>query len=157
MLKDTLLVQVLDGTLKDYKRHASGVYKDFYICIDFKEPFYFTRINAVFTDESKELLFSFLENEKKELRHLKSFELKDSEVLLAIVQPNFKKNIPTVLNSVIDPVMDFLSENHFTTGCGKCGKDKPVYCSEIKKQHHHYCEACATIAKQATEKKKKWL
>ena len=148
MLKDTLLSQVLDGTLKDYKKHVTGVYRDFYICIDFKEPFYFARINVVITEENKEALLLFLENKKKELRHLKVFEVKDHELLLAIVQPNFKKNIPTVLNNAIEPILNFLVENHFVTGCGKCGKDEPVYCTEMKKQHHHYCEACAIEAKK---------
>ena len=155
MLKENLLVQVLDGTLTDYKKHATGVYKNFYICIDFKEPFYFTRINAILSSETKEQLTIFLTDAKKELRHLKSFELKDNEVLLAIVQPNFKKNVPSILNSVIGPIVNFLSENHYISGCGKCGSEEPLYCKEIQKQHHLYCEGCILFAEENTQKKQR--
>ncbi len=152
MLKETLLSQVLDGTLKDYKKHLSGVYEDYYICIDFKEPFYFTRINVVFPSSDKDHLETFLASTKKKLRHLKAFELNDSELVLAIVQPNFKKNVPTVLNTVIKPIIEFLAENNFTSGCGKCGSDEPVYCTEVKKQHHHYCEVCSAESKTHNKK-----
>lgn len=155
MLKENLLVQVLNGTLTDYKKYAAGVYENFYICMDFKEPFYFTRINVVLSDENEEQLTLFLTNIQKELRHFKSFEIKDNEILLAIVQPNFKKNVPSVLNSIIEPIVNFLSENHYISGCGKCGGEGPLYCRQFKNQHHLYCEGCILFAEENSQKKQR--
>ena len=123
--------------------------------MDFKEPFYFTRINAVLSNDNKEQLTLFLADAKKDFRHLKSYELKDNEILLAIVQPNFKKNVPSVLNSVIDPVIHFLSRNHFVSGCGKCGSVEPVHCTTIQKEHHLYCEGCILFAEENAQKKQR--
>ena len=100
-------------------------------------------------------LVTFLTDTKRDIRNLKSFELIDNEILLAIVQPNFKKNIPLVLNTIIEPVINFLSAANFSSGCGKCGKCSPVYCTEIKKQHHHYCEICAAHSKKENSQKSK--
>lgn len=155
MLKEHLLSQILGGTLTDYKRYLSGVCKDYYICIDFKEPYYAVRINACLADEKMvQVLEEFLVGLKSDKRHLKTVELTEHEITLIVVQPNFKKHVPEILNGIIEPILEYLSENGYRSGCAKCGEEGDVCCVEIeKRQHHLLCKDCA--AEVAGEKQKK--
>ena len=155
MLKNHLLSQILDGTLTDYKRHLSGICKDYYICIDFKEPYYAVRINACLADgKMAQDLAEFLAGLKSDKHHMKTIELTEHEITLIVAQPNFKKHVPEILNGIIEPILEYLFVNGYRSGCAKCGEEGDVCCVEIEKQQHHlFCKDCA--AEVTAEKQKK--
>ena len=94
MLKNHLLSQILDGTLTDYKRHLSGICKDYYICIDFKEPYYAVRINACLADgKMAQDLAEFLAGLKSDKHHMKTIELTEHEITDVLVLYNISNFI----------------------------------------------------------------
>jgi len=144
MMKEKLRSQILGGALQDYKKHLAGSYRGFYITVDFISPQYIVRINASSpNDEGNAALKAFAEQQKTANKHLNNVAIYDHAIVLSIRMPNLAKNIPSTLNGIIEPIINYLINGIYSSGCENCGNAlEQISCYEINGQHHYICEAC---------------
>lgn len=144
MISEKLRVQLLGGSLRDFKNHMSGNYKGYYITMWLNGAQYCVMINA----HSKEdvgngLLNAFLQKQKEGSKNLSDFKTFEKAVLLSIKSPNLAKNVPTVLNDVIESVIDYLMKGSYESGCDCCGSTTEIInCYEINGGFHYICDNC---------------
>ena len=109
MLKEKLRAQILGGSLQDYKNHLSGLYKGFYITIDVLQAQYLVKISMnPANDTDMAALNSFLNNQKLNQKKLVNVATGSHSIMLTIKMPSLAKNIPEVVNGIVDPVIDYL-------------------------------------------------
>ena len=145
MLKEKLRLQVLNGTLADYKNYMAGSYRGYYILVDFHSPNYIVNIHASAPSEESLLsVQSFLDQHRNQVKQLTKTELRKNSITLIVATPNLAKNLPSALNSAIEPLISFLSDLGYTSGCGNCGNsNEPTSCYEVNGLHHYLCDTCA--------------
>lgn len=146
MIKESLRTKILNGSLKDYKNYLAGCYQEFYITIDFAAPYYLVRVNASSPNDSQNaLLAAYLEQQKNSNQALVKSEVYNHAFLLTIKEPNLKKNLPDVLNGLLNPILTYLSANGYATGCENCAtQTEQLNCYEINGMHHYVCNSCAS-------------
>ena len=144
MLKEKLRAQILGGSLQDYKNHLSGLYKGFYITIDVLQAQYLVKISMnPANDTDMAALNSFLNNQKLNQKKLVNVATGSHSIMLTIKMPSLAKNIPEVVNGIVDPVIDYLISYTFTSGCSECGTNmSQIDCYEINGGHYFLCDAC---------------
>lgn len=144
MIKENLRVQILNGSLQDYKHHLAGCYKGFYITVTFSSPYYSVRINASPKNDATDTeLHTFLEEFKHSHKHLSKAEILKHSILLTITSPNLRKNLSDVLNEIMKPVIDKLIDCAYISGCENCGSDANIpECYEINGTYHYLCSSC---------------
>lgn len=144
MIKENIRSQILNGSLQDYKRHLAGCYKGFYITVTFCSPYYTVRINAALkSDETNADLNAFLQELKHSHKHLSKTEIFKNSILLTVTSPNLRKNLPDVLNGIVNPAIDYLSNHFYTSGCENCGSNESTLeCYEINGTYHYLCGSC---------------
>ena len=122
MFKEKLRTQILGGCLQDYKNHLSGLYKGFYITLDGLQGQYLVKISINPANEADmAALVSFLDNQKLNQKKLINAVTGSHSISLTIKMPSLGKNIPDTINSIVDPVIDYLISYTFTSGCSECG------------------------------------
>lgn len=143
MIKEKLRSQILGGALQDYGPYLAGVYRGFYITVDLPAQ-YVVRINASSpNDEGNAALKAFAEQQKTTNKHLNNIAAYNHSIVLAIRTPNLSKNLPTVLNGIIEPIINYMVNGMYSSGCENCGNAlEQIHCYEINGQHHYICEAC---------------
>lgn len=146
MIKEKIRSQILNGSLQDYKKHLAGSYRGFYITVDLISPSYIVRINASSpNDEGNAALQTFIEQQKNANKHLTKVDVYNHTVALTISSPNLLKNLPNVLNNIIEPIINYLSNGAYSSGCENCGNSMTqVECYEINGLHHYVCESCVS-------------
>lgn len=147
MINEKLRVQILGGCLQDYKDHATGTYKGYHTTLWMNgNAQYLVMINAHSANDSgNQQLNAFLQQQKKEVKHFVDFKTYDYSVLMVIQSPNLAKNVPTVLNEAIDPVINYLMNGVYESGCGFCGStSESLDCYNVNGGFHHACHNCST-------------
>lgn len=145
MLKEKLRLQLLNGSLVDHKTYLAGNYKGYRLVVDFRSPLYIVNIHASAPNEEALIsLQSFLVQHKNHIKQLTKAEARRNSITLSVARPNLAKNLPSVLNSVIDPLINYLSDVGYTSGCGNCGNiNESLSCYEVNGLHHYLCDTCA--------------
>lgn len=144
MFKEKIRTQILGGCLQDYKNHLSGLYKGFYITLDGLQGQYQVKI-SVNPAEPADMaaLNSFLNNQKLNQKKLLTVVTGSHSIILTIKMPSLAKNIPDTINSIIDPIIDYLISYTFTSGCSECGTNmEQIDCYEINGCHYFLCDTC---------------
>lgn len=144
MFKEKIRTQILGGCLQDYKNHLSGLYKGFYITLDGLQGQYQVKI-SVNPAEPADMaaLNSFLNNQKLNQKKLLTVVAGSHSIILTIKMPSLGKNIPDTINSIIDPIIDYLISYTFTSGCSECGTNmEQIDCYEINGSHYFLCNTC---------------
>lgn len=144
MIKENLREQILGGCLRDAKDHMSGNYKGYYLTVCTNNTQYFVMLNAhSANDAGNGLLNAFLQKQKEGNKSLVDVKTYEYSVLLTIKSPNLAKNIPEVLNGVIEPIVDYLVNGAYESGCDCCGSTtETVNCYEINGGFHYICDNC---------------
>lgn len=144
MIKEKLRAQILGGALQDHKNHLAGSYRGFYITVNSVPPQYIVRINASSpNDVGNVALKTFAEQQKIQNKHLNNVEVYSYAIVLTIRTPNLLKNLPTVMNSAIEPIINYLSNGMYSSGCENCGNAlEQISCYEVNGLHHHFCDGC---------------
>lgn len=155
MVKEKLRVKILDGSLQDYKTYLAGIYKGFYIIAEFRQPYYMVSINATSAnDANNEMLSAFLLQHKGTVKQLAKAEANAHSVSLSVAAPNLQKNLPDVLNNSISPIINYLVNGNYTSGCENCGDNmQQLHCYEINGLHHYICETCSKEIEASLQEK----
>lgn len=145
MIKEKIRAQILNGSLTDYKKYLAGCYRGYYIVVNFRSPHYIVDIHATTpNEEAFSQLQTFLTQHQKSVKLLAKAEMKNHSILLSVATPNLAKNLPKVLNDVIEPLLTQLINIGCTSGCGNCGDtDAQLSQYEVNGLHYYICDACA--------------
>ena len=146
MLGKKLCSQLLDGNMTDHNKYISGTCKGFYITINASENGMFVfQISAHSeNDPGNTLLRDFMESRKNASEQIQSVSVSNNSITVVSTRTFLAKKIPEHLNAAIMPVIDFLSENNYVSGCMQCGtQDAPVDCYDVNGAHHYLCPECA--------------
>lgn len=145
MVKENIREQILGGCLQDFKKHLAGNYRGFYITLEVApNGQYIAKINASSAnDPNNGQLNSFLTQQKEFLKQIIQIQTYAHTCVLSIRIPNLAKNIPEVVNSAVCPVIDYLVNYNYISGCGECGNpNEPLNCYEINGGYHYLCNNC---------------
>ncbi|MBQ8802452.1 MAG: hypothetical protein IJZ53_02295 [Tyzzerella sp.] len=155
MVKEKLRAKILDGSLQDYKTYLAGCYRGYHIVIEFRQPYYIVTINASSTnDANNEMLREFLAQHKGTVKKLAKAEANTHKVSLSVAAPNLQKNLPDVLNNSIAPIINYLVNGNYTSGCENCGDTmQQLHCYEINGLHHYICDTCAKEIEASLQEK----
>lgn len=145
MFNEKIRAQVLSGSLKDCKNHLAGNYKGYNITLYYVQPFYFVNIAAtVPSGGDLTSLQSFLTQQQVAVKGAGKFEVADHFIRLSVAMPNLMRSLPQRINDIVDPVINYLINAGYTSGCGNCGDTiNPVSKYEINGSYHYLCETCA--------------
>lgn len=152
MLGNKLCSRLLDGNMTDHKNYISGTCKGFYVTVN-------TTANGMFSfqisahsedDPENAALREFLESYKSTNKQIQSVKVYHNSVTIVSTRTFLAKKIPAHLNEAIMPVIDFLVNHNYLSGCMQCGtQDAQIECYEINGVHHYLCESC--VSKTETE------
>ncbi len=144
MVNETILTQILDGCLQDYSRYLAGNYKGYYITIEPAPGEYIIKINAdASNDPGNQQLNRFLEQYKNSENPVSRIQTHTYMCVVWISEPRLETAVPIILNKIINPVIDYLAENGYSSGCDKCGNSsETLNCCEINGGHHFQCRKC---------------
>lgn len=145
MIKEKLRLQILNGALTDHKQYLAGSYRGYYIVINFQQPHYIVNVHATTPNETcLSELQMFLSQQQKEIKLLAKTEMRKNSIFMFVATPNLLKNLPKVLNDVVEPLLTKLDSMGCTSGCANCG-DTNAQLSQygINGTYHYICDACA--------------
>ena len=138
--------QILGGHLMQLKTHLAGNYKGFYLVVEpGKEQYIVTIAACRHGGEGREELKEFLRQHQEIKRQISGFSVETYEVKLSI-QIRGEEGIPELMNGVMEPLLDYLLEKGYTSGCQKCGQ--PVSLTDQYEIGKDYCYLCHTCAEQ---------
>lgn len=146
MIKEDLRTEILGGCLQDFKDHDTGNYKGYHITVWMgANARYLVMINAESAnDPGNQQLTTFIEKQKETNKHLVDYKVNEYSFLLVIQGPNLIKNLPTVLNESIDPIINYLLNGIYESGCGFCGSTtESLDCYNINGAFFHVCSECS--------------
>ena len=144
MYNEQILDQILEGTLQNNQNHLCGTYKGFHVTINKYAYMLRVRISAIHSDHHEiNQLEKFLTEQIRTQKHLISASLEKHNISLNIKSPIMKKAVPEHLNSNILPIISYLDQHGFVSGCMDCGKDtSKLTCEEIYFEFFYLCETC---------------
>lgn len=147
MIKEKLRTQILDDSLRDFKDHLSGIYKGYYMTLiaTVGNGQYIVTINAYSAnDAGNAQLAAFLQNQKEVNKKISDVKVYTYCAVLTVKCPNLLKNLPATLNETIDPVINYLLNGAYVSGCNRCGSTaESIGCYEINGGYHYICDNCA--------------
>lgn len=145
MLKEKLRAEVLGGALRDAGNHMSGIYRGYYIVIELENGQYVVKINASSeNDENNIRLSGFLQQQQTIMKQITGTQASPHFVKVMIRQSNLLKNVPAAINSCIEPVIQYLLNGGYASGCEGCGSTmESLNFYEVNGGHHYFCSSCA--------------
>lgn len=144
MLKEKLRAKILDGCLYDSKTYLYGCCKGFYLTIQSVTGQYIVKISASspFNDNNEQLNI-FLHHQLDASKKITNIAVYQNFLSITIKSPSLLKNVPDTLNLFIQPIIDYLVNNHYLSGCEYCGTTSEIpKCYEINGQPHFLCDTC---------------
>lgn len=145
MLSKKLCSRLFDGTLTDHKQYISGTCKGFYVTVNTTESLLFNIQISAHSENDPEnaALRDFAEAHKSVAKQIQSVDVGRNSITVVSTRTALAKNIPAHLNEAIMPIIDFLADNGYVSGCMQCGtREAQVDCYEINGRHHYLCEDC---------------
>lgn len=148
MSKKKIFSKILGGCLQESKYCLYGKYKGFYITIKTLNSSnnyqYTVKINAYSSyDENNVKLNSFLQKQVSLSKKLINATAYDHFLTMTVKAPFLAKNLPELLNSHIIPVVDYLCNNQYISGCEYCGTtESTLDCYEINASPYYICDNC---------------
>lgn len=143
-MKKNIRSKILGGQLRESQNALFGNYKGYYITFAFMTNPYIVKVNAFSpSDEKNAQLASFLAKQKENIKGLLEVEVSDFFFVLSIKTSALMKNLPSSVNGIVDPIINYLGENGYTSGCEECGSStETLSCYEINGGHYFLCSAC---------------
>ena len=138
--------QILNNCLTDKKTGLVGVYRGYYITVDFMASNYQMSViinaNGAY-DANNAQLNNWLQNNRNNLKDITNVSATTNMVILNMKIPMLGKKIPEIINYNVEYVINVLSSNGYVTGCGSCGtSNKAIDCYEINGNHRFLCNDC---------------
>ena len=152
MLSKKLCSQLLDGNLTDHNTYISGTCKGFCVTINTTpNGMYSFQIGAHSeSDPGNAELRDFVEARKNVTNQIQSVNVSNNNITIVSTRTFLGKKIPAHINEAIMPVIDFLANNGYASGCMECGtQDAPIDCYDINGTHHFLCNECVNKVESA--------
>lgn len=143
-MKENLRSQILGGQLHGSKNVLSGNYRGYYITFEMTNASYVVKVNASSpSDEKNAQLGAFLLKQKEEIKGLLDTQVYDYCLVLNLKAANLLKNMPGIVNGIVEPVLDYLMNYGYVSGCEQCGNTaETLSCYEINGGYHFLCSSC---------------
>lgn len=145
MLSENLRRQLLDGNMTDHNKYITGTCKGFHVTVNTTENnMYLFKISAHSeNDPGNANLQSFAESQKTVTKQIQAVNVQDNNITMVVTRAFRAKKIPEHLNAAVMPIIDFLANNNYATGCMQCGThDSQIDCYDINGRHHYLCSNC---------------
>lgn len=137
--------RILSGSLKLYGDHMAGECQGFYIMAEPGNGQYIITVAAHLPEaENNDGVKEFLRELQREKEQINGYQTEKYMVKLSVSIEKKEKDIPGVINSAVEPLLAYLSANHYISGCRNCGK--PVSLANRQKQNDGYCYLCSECA-----------
>lgn len=156
MLSKKLCSELLDGNMTDHNKYISGTCKGFYVTVSNTQNGMFVfQISAHSEDDpGNAALRDFVESCKSGTKQIQSVSVNNNSVTVVVTRTFLAKKIPAHLNDAIMPVIYFLSNNRYVSGCMQCGTQNfPVDCYDINGMHLYMCSDCVGKVESALSDK----
>ena len=147
MLSKNLCSQLLDGNLTDHNKYISGTCRGFYVTVNTTENgMYCFKISAHSdNDPGNAALRDFAESRKNASKQIQSVQVSNNCITIVSTRTFLIKKVPAHLNEAIMPIIDYLANNCYISGCMQCGtQTSPVDCYDINGTHHYLCSDCVS-------------
>lgn len=144
-MKEKIRAGILGGSLNDYKRYLAGNYRGYYITITPVNHLYEVYVNATsVNDPGNTQLNMYMQKQQELEKLLRKVTTYEHAVHLTIQSPNLLKNLPDVINRIVDPLIQYLTMGGYTTGCECCGgAEGQVDIYEVNGVANYLCGNCA--------------
>ncbi|MCH5192044.1 MAG: hypothetical protein J1F23_07760 [Oscillospiraceae bacterium] len=146
MLNAKACSQLLDGNLTDHKKYISGTCRGFYITVSpMKNGTYNLQISAHSdNDPGNAALRNFVESRKNVTKQIQSVNVYNNTVTIVLKGVAFLNKLPAHINEAVMPIIDYLTQNGYASGCMQCGtQNAQIGCYDINGVHHYMCSECA--------------
>lgn len=144
-MKEKIRAGILGGSLQDYKRYLAGNYRGYYVTITPVNTTYEVYVNATSSsDPGNAQLGAYMQRQQEQEKLLREVRAYEHAIQLTVQAPNLLKNLPNVLNQIIEPLIQYLSMGGYTTGCeccGGCAGQVDIY--EVNGVANYLCGNCA--------------
>lgn len=145
LLQQELSSKILAGSLQLYGDHMAGEYKGFYLMMEPGNGQYIITVAAHLPEaENNDSIKEFLRDLRREKEQITGYQTEKYMVKLSVQIEKKEKDIPAVINSAVEPLIAYLSVNHYISGCRSCGK--PVTLANRHKVSDGYCFLCSECA-----------
>ncbi|MCI8639161.1 MAG: hypothetical protein HFG41_08475 [Coprococcus sp.] len=153
MINETIRTQILDGCLRDYPKYLAGNYRGYYITIESAPGEYIIKVNASTPgDPNNQQLNVFLNQYSALDNPVSKIQTYMYMCVIWIPEPQLEAEIPEILNRTICPILDYLSQHNYISGCDKCGNaSETLNCCEIDGGYHFQCRNCTNALPNYTQ------
>ena len=124
------------------KYMSDGNYQGYPVVITTESTVYHVRINAVSAqDPDNTQLAQYLEYQKQNVKHLADYSCTSTSALLTIKMPAVNGNkVPDMINSVVDPLIQYLHGGNYQPCCESCGNTQEYLSNyEVNGSYHYLC------------------
>ena len=145
MLSEKLRRQLLDGNMTDHNQYISGTCKGFYVTINTtKNGMFNLKISAHSeNDPGNAALRDFVESRTSAAKQIQSVSVTNNHVALVMTRTALAKKIPAHVNEAVMPIIQYLANNYYESGCMRCGtQSAQIDCYDINGEHHYLCGDC---------------
>lgn len=151
MFNKKICKEILGGCLTDYKKYLSGYYKGFYIMLELIGNRYLITINASSAnDPDNQNLKAYLEKHKESIKQLTDITVYPHHVKLYYTAPALIKKMPVTVNTIVEPIINYLIAGRYTSGCQTCGTTtEQISCYEVNGTHHYICNSCSQTIEES--------
>lgn len=145
MFNQKIRSQILGGAFEDSRNYLSGIYRGFHITIAQAAPQYIIKISAKApANFDPKALDEYLLQLKSKNKNVLDTAVNNYYIVLAIKSPALIKKLPAVINAAIEPLITYLSDYNYESGCEQCGSITEISsCYEINGECYYICENCA--------------
>ena len=150
MYSEKVRAELLGGALADHKNHYAGYCRGYYMTLVPQAEGYRVTVNASMpNDPGNAALYTFLERARGENKKIVSTGVSPYRFFMVIKAVVSQKKIPEQVNGVMEPILNYLANQGYTTGCGCCGTTAATLgCWQANTEILQMCDPCAAQMEQ---------
>lgn len=136
--------QILNGALVDHKTCLAGFCRGYYITLTVNKA-YNICVNASREEDTDNVaLGAFLGQLRAGNNKILGITVLPNRFTVSIRAANIGKKVPEQINSIMEPILNHLTLNGYTSGCGSCGSNAAQLSSwQVNNEVCYLCDACA--------------
>ena len=150
MYSEKVRAELLSGSLIDHKNHYAGYCQGYYLTMVPQAEGYRLTVNASKQeDPGNAALYAFLERARGENKKIVSVGVSPYRFFVMIKAVVSQKKIPDQVNGVMEPILRYIAQQGYTSGCGCCGTTAATLgCWQANNEILQMCEPCAAKMEQ---------
>lgn len=137
--------KILNGYLQDCGSYMAGKYKGFFMVISNKgNQQYHVQIHATAPDEvRRDGIRRLVSDQSRLIKKFVNGIVDEHVISFDIVIPGLLKKAPDLINSSVNPIIDYLGMQGFTSGCERCGNTQTeLGLFQINDGYDYLCKDC---------------